>query len=189
MHKNPEMKKYLPLWVIPPVIILLDQWTKYIIHSKVRFGEKITVIQGYFEIVHIRNRGAAFGMFSQWSSHYREWFFYGVTLVALVALTVLYVKTKPQERRIQIPLALILGGAIGNLIDRIYRGSVIDFLRFHWQEKTAHFDLFGNDFSLLLVWPSFNVADIAISCGAIYLAIVILFFDTKSRNTPTEINA
>src|SRR5690606_11670701 len=117
------------------------------------FGEKIPVIPDYFEIVHIRNRGAAFGMFSQWDSHYREWFFYGITLVALVALTLLYAKTKPGERKVQIPLALILGGALGNLVDRIFRGSVIDFLRFHWREQTAHFNLFGKDFQIVLVWP------------------------------------
>jgi len=173
------MKKYLPLGIIPPLVILLDQITKWIIHAKIGMGEKIPVIPGYFEIVHYRNTGAAFGMFSQWHSEYREWFFYGVTVVALVALTVLYIKTKAGERRIQIPLALILGGALGNLIDRIFRGSVIDFLRFHWQEQTAHFNVFGKNFDILLVWPSFNVADMAITCGALYLAVVLLFFEKK----------
>lgn len=179
------MKKFLPLILIPPVVILLDQLTKWWINANVAFGVKLSVIPGYFEIVHIRNRGAAFGMFSGWDSHYREYFFYGVTLVALVALTTLYVKSQPGERRVQIPLALILGGAVGNLIDRVFRGSVIDFLRFHWQEKTAHFDLFGKDFDILLVWPSFNVADIAITCGALTLAVVLLFFEPKRAKNET----
>lgn len=173
------MKKYLPLILIAPLVVISDQWTKHLIKLKLTLGQKITVWEGYFDIVHVRNKGAAFGIFSEWDHPHREWFFYGVAAVALIILISLYVKSRPEERRLQIPLALILGGAMGNLIDRLSGGEVVDFLRFHWHNHTAQFSLLGKPFKILLVWPSFNVADIAITCGAIYLAIVILFFDGK----------
>jgi len=173
------MKKYLPLIILSPLVVILDQITKWVINSSMVIGEKITVLPGYFDIVHIRNRGAAFGMLSTWDSDMREFFFYGISLVALIILLVIYIRSKPSERRIQIPLAIILGGAIGNLIDRLFFGEVIDFLRFHWHNEYANFSIFGETYRILLVYPSFNVADIAITCGAIYLALVILFFDSK----------
>lgn len=175
------MNKYLPLSIISPLVVILDQITKWIIQSQIVLGQRIAVIEGYFDITHVRNKGAAFGMFSTWEAPQREWFFYGVSAVALVVLITLYVKSRPTERRIQIPLALIFGGAIGNLIDRFSRGEVIDFLRFHWHNQTAEFTLLGKPFKILLVWPSFNVADIAISCGAIYLAVVLLFFERRKK--------
>lgn len=173
------MKKYLPLIILPPLVVILDQWTKWIINSKLAIGAQITVWTGYFDIVHIRNQGAAFGMLSGWNSEVREFFFYGISILALIILLTIYIRSQPKERRIQIPLAIILGGAMGNLIDRLSHGEVIDFLRFHWHNQTAQFTLLGKTYRILLVWPSFNVADIAITCGAIYLAIVILFFDSK----------
>jgi len=173
------MKKYKPLFIIPPLVILLDQITKFLIVLYIKIGDMISIVPGYFELVQVRNRGAAFGMLSAWKSDLRNWFFYGISLVALIALGAIYYKSKPKERRIHIPLALILGGALGNLLDRILRGEVIDFLKLHWQDKVADFTLLGKHFRFLLVWPSFNVADIAITCGAIYLAIVVLFFEAK----------
>lgn len=178
------MKKYLPLAVIAPLVVLLDQFTKWMIMTRMALGEKTTVWEGYFDIVHVRNQGAAFGIFSEWNHPYREWFFFAISAVALIILISLYIKSRPDERRIQIPLALILGGAVGNLIDRLARGEVVDFLRFHWHDHTAQFTLFGKPFKILLVWPSFNVADIAITCGAISLAIVMLFLDKNRRQNP-----
>ncbi len=166
--------------ILSPAVILLDQFTKYWITLKLPVGGKITVLKNYFDIVHVRNQGAAFGMLSQWDSGIREWFFYGVSILAMLALFFLYRKSKENERRIHIPLALILGGAIGNLIDRVTRGDVVDFLRFHWQNKVADLPYFGKVF---LSWPSFNVADIAITCGAIYLVIVILLFETRTKGS------
>lgn len=177
------MKKYLPLIIIPPLVILTDHFTKFLVVHYIALGEKIPIIMGYFEITHVRNTGAAFGMLSGWDSEYRIWFFYGISLLAFIALLFLYLKTKPHERKIQIPLALILGGALGNLIDRLTRGSVVDFFRFHWRDEIADFSLLGKDFRFLLVWPSFNVADMAITCGALYLAIVVLFFDSKKSKS------
>lgn len=177
------MKKYLPLIILSPLVVILDQITKYLILKNLRIREQITMIPGYFEIVHVRNEGAAFGILSTWNSNGREWFFYVVSGIALIALVALYIKTREGERRVQIPLALILGGAIGNLIDRLNHGNVVDFLRFHWRDAIADFSLFGKEFRFYLSWPSFNVADIAITCGALYLVIVLLFFDKGKSKT------
>ena len=173
------MKKYLPLALVTPLVVLLDQFSKWLIITRVEMGQKVTVWEGFFDIVHVHNQGAAFGLFSEWDYPHREWFFYAVSAVALTILISLYVKSRPDERRIHIPLALILGGAIGNLIDRLRQGEVVDFLRLHWHNQTAEFVLLGKPYKIYLVWPSFNIADAAITCGAIYLAIVILFLDRK----------
>jgi len=118
-------------------------------------------------------------MLSTWNSGYREWFFYGISFLALLALFIIYNKSKVTDRKIHIPLALILGGAIGNLIDRWRFGNVVDFLRFHWQETVTNFEIFGKPIRIYLSWPSFNVADVAITCGALALIIVLIFFDSK----------
>jgi signal peptidase II len=97
----------------------------------------------------------------------------------MVILFVLYAKTEERERRVQVPLALILGGAVGNLLDRLYQGVVTDFLLFHWRNEIADFAFLGKNFRFALSWPAFNIADSAITCGAIFLVIQILFFAKK----------
>jgi len=169
------MKKFLPLLVIPPLVVLLDQATKYWIVQHILVGSKITVWAGFFDLVHLKNPGAAFSMLADWDSELRNKFFLGVSSVALLALIILYVRTKAEERRVQIPLALILGGAIGNLVDRLNIGEVTDFLYFHWQDKWADFTLAGKHFHFAWSWPAFNVADSAITCGALFLVGLVLF--------------
>lgn len=173
------MKKYLPLIILTPLIIGLDQLSKYWVQLKLHLGEKIEVLPGYFDLVHYRNPGAAFGMFSTWDSPWRDYFFYALSMVAFLVLLSLYQKSQNNERRLQIPLALILGGALGNVIDRMHYGEVIDFLRVHWHNKQTSLNLLGRDIELTLIWPAFNVADSAITVGALWLAIVLLFFQKK----------
>ena len=165
------MKKYYPLFIFTPLIIGLDHLTKYWVLRNIPYGSSIPVFSHFFELVHFRNRGVAFSLFS---NHERPLFLYLFTLAALAALLYLYFKTKPGERSLQIPLALILGGALGNFIDRMIRGEVVDFLYFHWQDRVAHFAIFGKEIRFLLAWPAFNVADAAITCGAIFLAFKVL---------------
>ncbi len=164
---------------LSPLVVLLDQGSKFWILKNLPLGQSFTVIKNFFEIAHIKNRGAAFGMLAQWNSVGREWFFYLISGLAMVALFVIYAQTRPDQRRMHIPLALIFGGAIGNLIDRLWHGEVTDFLVFHWHNKIADFWLVGKHFRFALSWPAFNVADAAISCGAIYLVLIVLFFDKK----------
>ncbi|MCP5468368.1 MAG: signal peptidase II [Deltaproteobacteria bacterium] len=177
------MKKYLPLFIVIPLTLLLDHWSKFCIVQNLKLYEDIPIIKGFFEITHVRNPGIAFGMFANWDSQTKLWFFYAITLIAIFLMSLMYRSSQNHERKIQIPLALIMGGALGNMTDRMYRGNVVDFLHFHWKDKIIDLNLGSWSYALKLSWPSFNVADIAISCGAIFLAIVILFGKHEEKET------
>ncbi len=169
------MKKWRVLIFISGSVLLLDQLTKYLINSRFSMSEKKELIPGFFDLVHYRNPGAAFGMFVGWNSTTRSVFLSLVSLFAFVFLIYYFHKTPSKEKKVLVSLSLIFGGAIGNLIDRIFRGSVIDFLLLHWRDKVTHFEWFGKSYSLELVWPAFNVADSAITIGVILLLMVNLF--------------
>jgi signal peptidase II len=155
--------KYLWVGCIISSIVILDQVTKYLIETRVRLHDTITVIPGFFNITHVRNRGAAFGILASAPQLWRSLFFITVTLIAVAVIAVLIRKT--HERLLVISFALIAGGAIGNLIDRIRYSEVVDFVQ--WYVKTYY-------------WPSFNVADSAISIGVGLLVIDMVFQNSKN---------
>jgi signal peptidase II len=150
--------KYLQVGSIVGIVLVLDQITKYIIRTNVRMYDTITVISGFFNITHVRNKGAAFGLFSTLPDHWRSAFFIAVTIIAVSVLIALIMKT--QERLPVYSFSLIAGGALGNLVDRVRYGEVVDFVQ--WYVKSYY-------------WPSFNVADSAITIGIVLLAIEMLF--------------
>jgi signal peptidase II len=118
-----------------------------------------SIIPGFFNLTHIHNRGAIFGFLSRSPSPMVHYFLMVASLAAFILVLYYFFKTSSQERFLRISLSLILAGALGNLIDRIYRGYVIDFLDFHinrWH------------------WPSFNVADVSVSVGAVILISFLL---------------
>jgi signal peptidase II len=157
--------KYRWTAAIVSAVLVLDQITKYLVEKYVRMYETITVIPGFFNLTHVRNRGAAFSLFSGAPAAFRSVFFITITLIALAVITVLIRKT--HERLLVVAFSLIAGGAIGNnLIDRIRYGEVVDFIQ--WYCRSYY-------------WPSFNIADSAISVGVALLAIDMLF--NKSRDT------
>ncbi len=145
------------------VVLVLDQITKYIIRTRVRLYDTLTVISGFFDITYVRNKGAAFGILSNLPDVWRCAFFITVTIVALVVLIALIVKT--HDRLPLYAFSLIAGGAIGNVIDRIRYCEVVDFVQ--WHVKSFY-------------WPSFNVADSAITIGIVLLAIEMLFIKPQS---------
>ncbi len=155
--------KYVWSGSIIGLILLLDQFSKYIVEKHVRLFEVIRVIPGFFNLTHVRNRGAAFGILSNMPAVWRTLFFVSVTAVA-VGLIALYIK-KTNERLQLVAFSLIAGGAVGNAIDRIRYGEVVDFIQ--WYVKSYY-------------WPSFNIADSAISVGVCLLAIDMLFLQ-KAR--------
>lgn len=177
------MKKYLPLIIIAPVLILVDLWTKYLIVIKMAWGTKMVVWQNYFDIVHITNKGAAFGMMSNLPEFWRQTFFTVIAIIAFVLLLRLYQQSKILNTRLAI--CFILGGALGNIIDRTYRGAVVDFLSFHWQNKIAQFEFFGTQYHIPLTWPAFNAADIFISAGVLLLMISMLK-EEKLKKTESQ---
>ncbi|MCB0412299.1 MAG: signal peptidase II [Bdellovibrionales bacterium] len=163
-------RKYLVLATLAGLIVCLDQLTKMYIHTQFRLGESFMVIPNYFQITYVRNPGAAFGIFAASHESFRKLFFLLLPPLAM-GLIVIIMRGTPKEERGQIfALSMVFGGALGNYIDRLRFGFVVDFLDFHWQQR--------------YVWPAFNVADIAIVSGVTILALYTLFqlkTDLKTR--------
>ncbi len=143
----------LPWLGIAAIVILLDQVTKTMILKTMAIGATHTVTS-FFNIVHWRNTGAAFS-FLHASSGWQRWLFVGLAVVAVIFIVWMLARHGGQ-RLFSWALALILGGAIGNVIDRLLHGSVVDFIQLHWHGAA---------------FPSFNVADSAIMVGAALLIL------------------
>jgi len=159
------------LWLGLAVLVLLaDQLTKTLIIGSFQLGDSRT-LTSYFNLVRVHNSGAAFSFLST-ASGWQRWFFVGLGLVATVAI-VWMLKRHGSQRLFSFALSMILGGALGNVIDRLLHGHVIDFLQFHWDWLSPVFA--GGYF------PSFNVADSAITLGAICLILDELLRVQRSR--------
>jgi signal peptidase II len=135
------------------LLVLADQFTKILVIGSFQLGES-RVVSSFFNLVRVHNAGAAFSFLAD-ASGWQRWFFTGLGVVAAVVI-VWMLKNHPGQRLFGFALACILGGAIGNVIDRVLYGYVVDFLDFHW--AGVHF-------------PAFNVADSAISIGAACLIL------------------
>lgn len=174
------------LAVLVPFVFLADQGTKWLVKRSLDIGDSITVIPGLFDIVHVRNRGAAFGFMAQLPETVRLPFFYVVSAVALGLITVYLFRMKDGRNSVSICLALILGGACGNIWDRIRLGEVVDFLSFHWYDTIAHVPMGSRTLSFRLEWPSFNVADSAISVAVVWLMFLLM---KEAKDTKEETKA
>ena len=141
--------------IISTMVIAFDLYTKHLIQNAFQYGEHLT-ITSFFDLVRYHNEGAAFSFLAN-AGGWQKWFFTGISFVASAVM--LYLMRKHQtEKLFCIALALVLGGAIGNLYDRVTLGYVVDFLFFHINQ---HY------------WPAFNVADSAICVG-----VGLLFLDS-----------
>jgi signal peptidase II len=132
--------------------LILDQWSKLAIDSAMQLYQSIQVFP-FVNLTYVRNTGAAFSFLSQ-AGGWQRWFFAGLALTASVAITIWLTRLKKGETLLAIALSLVLGGAIGNLIDRLLYGYVIDFI-----------DVFYQDWH----WPAFNIADSAITVGVMLM--------------------
>ena len=148
---------------IAAIVVLLDQITKAMILRTLAIGDSHTVTS-FFNIVHWRNTGAAFS-FLHASSGWQRWFFIGLALLATVFI-VWMLRRHGGQRLFASALALILGGAVGNVIDRLLHGSVVDFVQLHWHDAA---------------FPAFNVADSAITIGAALLILDELLRVRRSK--------
>jgi signal peptidase II len=158
MRGGVEIKKKLQILAATAVtLVILDQATKHLVTSRLRLNEVIEVVPGLFNIVLFRNPGAAFSAFST-GGLFRTLFLIAVSVAALVIIAVLIRQSK--DALMSFALSMIAAGAMGNLIDRVRYGSVIDFI-----------DLYAGGYH----WPAFNVADSAITVGVI-LAIFSYYF-------------
>jgi len=154
-------RKYLILSSVTAGVVIFDQITKLMVIKDFRLGESISILSGYFNLTYIRNKGAAFGLLNDAPEWFRVPFFLVVPFVALFVIAYIFRKIPDKNIKISAALSLVIGGAIGNLIDRIRLGYVIDFLDFHWRYQ-YHF-------------PAFNVADSAICVGVGILMLDLMF--------------
>lgn len=152
------------LLLLSAAILAADQATKVVIADRLRPGEIQPVIDGWFQLRFIVNRGGLFGVFRDLPELWRTTLFTGVPVVACVGLLFFLLRTPAGERALRAGLALILGGALGNLIDRLRLGHVIDFLDVYWRDHH---------------WPAFNLADASICVG-----VGLILLDSLRRREP-----
>jgi len=155
--------RYRLLLIVSAVILVLDQASKLYIDHRFALYESVTVIENFFHITYVRNKGAAFGILAD--SALRVPFF--ITVATLAALGILWYlrQLRADQRLLQFALSLVFAGAVGNLIDRVRLGEVIDFLDVHWYQYH---------------WPAFNVADSAITVG-VGLLLLDLWFEERRK--------
>ena len=144
------------------MVLVLDQWTKYLIRTHMSINRSLPIIPGFFDLVFVLNKGGAFGILSSHSPFSRSLIFIGFSMVAILALLILYWKSH-QDHIMRFGIVLLMSGAIGNLIDRLRWGMVVDFLDFY--VGRYH-------------WPAFNVADMVI-CIGLGLVFLDLFLKEK----------
>jgi signal peptidase II len=161
---SPKLKAFLGALALA---LPLDQATKVWVARTLDYADRITVIDGFFYITHVRNPGAAFGMLVDAAPSLRLPLFIGVSLVAVGIIVNFYRRLAPGEKHAALTLGLILGGALGNLIDRIFRGEVVDFL---------HVPLWSG-----YSWPDFNLADSFIVVGVGLLLLELVAAEGESR--------
>lgn len=153
------------------LIAAADRASKLWVMETLPVGGEIRTLPGFFSLVHYRNEGAAFGMFSDLESPMREIFLIGVAALCVIALIWFIRDTPPEERAQRFAAGAIIGGALGNLYDRLAYGNVVDFLDFYW-----------NGYH----WPAFNVADSFITCGAILLVVASIFSEVAERRSEPD---
>ena len=152
--------RYMVLAFVTAATILVDQVSKAYIMRTMRLHESIPIIPGFFSLTYIRNPGAAFGILATSSTGFRLLFFGFTSLFALVLLGTIFFRLRQDDWVGQLSIAGILGGAIGNLVDRVALGAVVDFLHFHAGRWS---------------FPAFNLADSAITLGVAALLVDSLF--------------
>lgn len=163
------MKRFHYL-IISITVIILDAWTKWLVSTRIDLHESIPIITNLFQLVHVRNNGAAFGIGANTESQIVPLVLNAGAIAVFCVVVVYAMRSAVSDRLLQTGLHLILGGAIGNLLDRFRFGYVVDFLDVYatWGGREHH-------------WPAFNVADSAICIG-----IALLFFDMRKKPQETR---
>jgi signal peptidase II len=153
-------RKNIPYFILLAGLVAADQATKALIAARLRLFESLPVIPGLLNLSRVHNRGAIFGFLNQSPHAWVRAVLIGLSLAALVLVVVTFFKTPASQKGLRMALTLILAGAVGNQIDRLLRGYVIDFIDVHVKS---------------FVWPTFNVADSCISIGAVLLLAFVVF--------------
>ncbi|MGZ4819511.1 MAG: signal peptidase II [Terriglobales bacterium] len=158
------MRKYH--FLIAILVVVLDRVTKWLVAGKIALHDSIPVLPGFFRLTHVQNPGAAFGLFAESSSEWKVAILILFSIVALAVVSALLWKNSHSMTVTGVGLSLILGGALGNLWDRLLNGRVVDF-----------FDFYLGSYH----WPAFDIADSAIVVGALLLVAEILFAKTPAE--------
>ncbi|MGE0405559.1 MAG: signal peptidase II [Candidatus Korobacteraceae bacterium] len=153
-------------FLIALAVVLLDRGTKWLVAARMELHDSISILPGFFRLTYVQNTGAAFGLFSESSSEWKTAVLVVFSLVALTIVAVMLWKSSHALTSTGIGLSLILGGALGNLWDRVVQGHVVDFFDFHL--GSYH-------------WPAFNIADSAIVVGAGLMVLEILLTKTPAE--------
>ena len=164
MRKNTARASH---FVLALFIVLLDRWSKRLVAARIAMYTHIQVIPGFFRITHTENPGAAFSLFADSPSHWKTVMLISFSVIAMIVVSILLWNQSRPFTMTGIALSLILGGAFGNLWDRVAAGRVVDFLDVYY--RTYH-------------WPVFNLADSAIVVGASLLVLEIIFGRSKSAS-------
>lgn len=159
-------KKYLITIAIVLGVILLDQSSKLYIDRLFPLHYSIPIVNNFIHITYVRNTGAAFGLFASEVTALKIFFFITTAIIAITVIIFFLKNLRDNQIFFILSLSLIMGGAIGNLIDRVRLGEVIDFIDLHWY--SYH-------------WPAFNVADAAITVGGFFLIVNTVFKKDKSQ--------
>jgi signal peptidase II len=149
-------------WIVSgsvAAIVLVDQASKQLIHHSLRLYQSLPIIDGFFNLTYVRNTGAAFGIFAGSAEIYRRPFLIAVSIIAIGVIVMMVRRLSAKNIGLATALSFILGGAIGNLIDRVLHGEVIDFLDCYWG---------------IYHWPAFNIADSFITVGVTITLIILL---------------
>lgn len=161
------MARFWSLSLMMATLIIVDQLSKGAIQQSFYYGETLPVIKGFFSLAYVKNTGAAFGFGQDGPTWFRQIFFLGLPVIFCGWIFYLLVKTLKGPFYISLAYALIIAGAVGNLIDRFSLGYVVDFLMFYWKDESNHF-------------PAFNVADSCITVAA-GLLIIDFFVQLKAK--------
>ena len=150
------------------MLIVIDQYTKFMVTLYIPLNYSVKVVEGFFNLTHIRNSGVAFGIFADLQSELKPYLLIFVSVIAIVAVLAIFHQTEKDKRLVQNGLVLIFSGAIGNLIDRVLHKEVIDFVDFFVENQH---------------WPAFNVADSCITIGVMFMVADMFVGTTPSKTS------
>lgn len=165
------MNNKLTYFIIAIFVLVADQASKAWATAKLQFLDTMEIIPNFFRFTYARNRGVAFSLFAD-SQFETKWILASVSTIAALGVGYYLYRSAANSRRLNLSLALLLAGIVGNLIDRVRLGEVVDFIDFHWYEKYT--------------WPTFNIADASICVGAVLLALEMLREEKVSHAQTTE---
>ena len=165
------MNTKLPYFIIAIVVLIADQVTKAWATAKLQSLDTMEIIPNFFRFTYARNRGVAFSLFAN-SQFETKWILAGISTVAAIGVGIYLWRSSALEKRLNYALSFLFAGIVGNLIDRVRLGEVVDFIDFHWYEK--------------YMWPTFNIADAAICVGAALLALEMMREPKVTQAQTTE---